>query len=57
MSETMVAGGTVGPHGVQPDMEKLIVIVNWERPADALNLESFLRIINHFCDLVQDYVK
>lgn len=42
MIETMFTGATVGPQGVQPDLEKLTAIVNWERPADALNLESFL---------------
>jgi hypothetical protein len=57
MNETMFAGATVGPLGVQPDLEKLTAIVNWEQPADALNLESFLGLTSHFRDLVQGYVK
>jgi hypothetical protein len=57
MTETMFAGATVGPQGVQPDLEKLTAIVNWERPGDALNLESFLGLMSHFRDLVQSYAK
>jgi len=57
MTETMFAGATVGPQGVQPDLEKLTAIVNWERPGDALNLESFLGLTSHFRDLVQSYAK
>jgi hypothetical protein len=36
MTETTFAGATVGPQGVQPDLEKLTAIVNWERPGDAV---------------------
>jgi hypothetical protein len=57
MTETTFAGATVGPQGVQPDLEKLTAIVNWERPGDALNLESFLSLTSHFRDLVQSYAK
>jgi hypothetical protein len=57
MTETTFAGATVGPRGVQPDLEKLTAIVNWEKPADALNLESFLGLTSHFRDLVQKYAK
>jgi hypothetical protein len=57
MTETMFAGATVGPQGVQPDLEKLMAIVNWERPGDALNLELFLGLMSHFRDLVQSYAK
>ena len=32
MTETMFAGATVGPKGVQPDLAKLLAIVNWEQP-------------------------
>lgn len=37
MTEMTFAGATVGPQGVQPDLEKLTAIVDWEQPADALN--------------------
>jgi hypothetical protein len=57
MTETTFAGATVGPQGVQPDLEKLTAIVNWEQPTDALNLESFLGLTSHFRDLVQGYAK
>jgi len=57
MTETMFAGAMVGPQGVQPDLEKLMAIVNWEQPGDALNLESFLSLMSHFQDLVQSYMK
>jgi hypothetical protein len=57
MTEMTFAGATVGPQGVQPDLEKLTAIVNWERPADALNLESFLGLTSHFRDLVLGYAK
>jgi hypothetical protein len=57
MTETTFAGATVGPQGIQPDLEKLTAIVNWKQPADALNLESFLGLTSHFRDLVQSYAK
>ena len=57
MTETTFAGATVGPTGVQPDLEKLTAIVNWKEPADALNLESFLGLTSHFRDLIQGYAK
>jgi hypothetical protein len=57
MTETTFAGATVGPQGVQPDLEKLMAIVNWEQPTDTLNLESFLGLTSHFRDLVQGYTK
>jgi len=55
MTETTFAGATVSPEGVQPDLAKLTAVVNWERPADALNLESFLGLTSHFRDLIQGY--
>jgi hypothetical protein len=57
MTETMFAGATVGPKGIQPDLEKLTAIVNWKQPADALNLESFLGLTSHFQDLIQAYAR
>src|SRR6267154_197025 len=57
MTETTFAGATVGPLGVQPDLEKLTAIINWEQPADTLTLESFLGLTSHFRDLVQGYAK
>ena len=57
MTETMFAGATIGPQGIQPDLEKLTAIVNWKQPTDALNLESFLGLTSHFRDLVRSYAK
>ena len=57
MTEAIFAGGRVGPEGVMPDLTKLTAIVDWEKPADALNLASFLGITGHFRDLVKDYAK
>ena len=48
MTEAVFAGGRVGPKGVMPDLTKLTAIVDWEQPADALNLPSFLGIMGHF---------
>ena len=48
MTEAVFAGGCVSPKGVMPDLTKLTVIVDWELPADALNLASFLGIMGHF---------
>jgi hypothetical protein len=56
MTETTFAGATVSPEGVQPDLAKLTVVVNWEQPADTLNLESFLGLTSHFRDLIQGYL-
>jgi hypothetical protein len=55
MTETIFAGANVGPQGVQPDLAKLMAVVNWEQPPDALNLESFLGLTSHFRDLIQGY--
>jgi hypothetical protein len=57
MTETTFTGATVGPKGIQPDLEKLTAIVNWKQPADALNLESFLGLTSHFRDLIQAYAQ
>lgn len=57
MTETTFAGATIGPQGIQPDLEKLMAIVNWEQPTDTLNLKSFLGLISHFRDLVQGNMK
>ena len=57
MTEAIFTGGHVSPKGVMPDPTKLTAIVNWEKPADALNLTSFLGITGHFRDLVKDYAK
>jgi len=57
MTEAIFAGGRVGPKGIMPDLTKLMAIVDWEKPADALNLASFLGITGHFQDLVKDYVR
>jgi hypothetical protein len=57
MTETTFAGATVGPQGVQPDLQKLMAVVNWMQPTDTLNLESFLGLTSHFRDLVQGYAK
>ena len=57
MTETMFAGATVGPKGVQPDLAKLLAIVNWEQPSTTLNLLSFLGLTGHFRDLIRGYAK
>jgi hypothetical protein len=57
MMETTFAGATVGPQGVQPDLQKLMAIVNWMQPTDTLKLESFLGLTSHFRDLIQGYAK
>ena len=57
MTETMFAGALVGPQGVQPDLAKLTVVVNWKQPDTALNLLSFLGLTGHFRDLIKGYAK
>ena len=57
MMETTFAGATVGPQGVQPDLAKLLVVVNWKPPDNALNLLSFLGLTGHFHDLIKGYSK
>ena len=57
MNETVFAGATVGPQGVQPDIAKLSAIINWKQPSDALNLSSFLGLTGHFRDLIKDYAR
>ena len=55
MTETTFAGATVGLQGVQPDLAKLLAIVNWKQPDNALNLLSFLGLTGHFHDLIKSY--
>ena len=55
MSTTIFAGASVSVAGVSPDLAKLTAIVDWDRPAHALNLVSFLGITSHFRDLIKNY--
>ena len=57
MTDTVFAGATVGPNGVQPDLAKLTAIVDWEQPEDAKNLASFVGITGWFRDLIKGYTK
>ena len=57
MTMAEFAGATVGPNRVQPDLSKLMAIVNWKTPANALNLSSFLGLTGWFQDLIKDYMK
>lgn len=57
MTETTFARATVGPHRVQPDLAKLLAIVEWKQPDHALNLMSFLGLMGHFHDLIKSYSK
>ncbi|KAK0207420.1 hypothetical protein IW262DRAFT_1282128, partial [Armillaria fumosa] len=42
MMEATFAGGRVSLQGIKPDLTKLMVVVEWERPRTILNLKSFL---------------
>lgn len=55
MTMAVFAGATVGPRGVQPNLTKLTAVVNWEEPADALNLAAFLGLTSWFWDLIKGY--
>ena len=57
MSEAVFAGAQIGQHSVLPDLAKLTVVVDWKRPATALNLVSFLGLTGHFRDLVKGYAR
>ena len=57
MTTVVFAGMTVGPNGVQPDLSKLMAIVNWKTPETVLNLASFLGLTGWFRDLIKDYAK
>ena len=57
MSEAIFAGARIGQRGVLPDLTKLTAVVDWKRPATALNLVSFLGLTGHFCDLVKGYAR
>jgi len=49
MMTAKFAGATIGPNGVQPDLSKLMAIINWKTPSNTLNL--------WFRDLIKDYAK
>jgi hypothetical protein len=57
MSEAIFAGAQIGQCGVLPDLAKLTAVVDWKRPATALNLVSFLGLTGHFRDLVKGYAR
>ena len=57
MTNMVFAGATVGPLGVQPDLNKLTAIVNWKIPEDALALTGFLGLTGWFRDLILGYAK
>ena len=57
MTTMVFTGATVGPNGVQPDLNKLTAIVNWKTPEDALGLIGFLGLTGWFRDLILGYVK
>ena len=57
MPEAVFAGAIVGPDGVNPDIAKLMAIVNWPRPQDASHLEGFLGLSGYFRDLTKGYTK
>jgi RNase H-like domain found in reverse transcriptase/Reverse transcriptase (RNA-dependent DNA polymerase) len=57
MTEATFAGARVGAKGVLPDLTKLMAIVDWKRPANALNLVSFLGLTGHFWDLIRGYAQ
>ncbi|TFY82945.1 hypothetical protein EWM64_g1070 [Hericium alpestre] len=57
MTEAVFAGARVGLQGVLPDLTKLMAIVDWPQPLDALNLMSFLGLTGHFRDLIKNYTK
>ena len=56
MTTVVFASATAGLKGVQPDLAKLTVVVNWKEPADALNLAVFLGLTSWFQDLIKGYV-
>ena len=57
MTNMVFAGASVGPAGVQLDLNKLTAIVNWKIPEDALALSSFLGLTGWFRDLVLGYAR
>jgi hypothetical protein len=57
MTEIVFAGASVGPKGVQPDLQKLTAIVNWKIPENATTLASFLGLTGWFRDLIAGYAK
>jgi hypothetical protein len=57
MTEIVFAGATVGPKGIQPDLQKLTAIVNWKTPEDAAALAEFLGLTGWFWDLILGYAK
>jgi hypothetical protein len=49
------AGASVEPDGVSPDLAKLMSIIDFLQPQDALTLSSFLGLTGHFQDLIKNY--
>jgi len=56
-TEAIFAGAIVRPNGVNPDLAKLMAIMNWPQPEDVSHLEGFLGLTGHFWDLVKGYAK
>jgi Reverse transcriptase (RNA-dependent DNA polymerase) len=56
MMEATFARARVSIRGILPDLTKLTAIIDWKRPANALNLVSFLGLMGHFQDLIRGYM-
>ena len=47
----------IGPSGIKPNLDKVTSVVNWPEPKDIQDLMAFLRLMNYFRRLINDYTQ
>ncbi|TYK08031.1 polyprotein [Cucumis melo var. makuwa] len=53
--EVVFLGHVVSADGVSVDLQKVEATVNWERPASAIEVRSFLGMIGYYIHFVEDF--
>lgn len=56
-TDVLFAGAMIGPSGIKPNLDKVASVVNWPEPKDIQDLMAFLRLMNYFCRLINDYAR
>ena len=56
-TDVLFAGAMIGPSGIKPNLDKVASVVNWPEPKDIQDLMAFLRLMNYFRRLINDYTR
>ena len=56
-TDILFAGAMIGPSGIKPNLDKVASVVNWPEPKDIQDLMAFLRLMNYFRHLINNYAR